>query len=337
MPSSYALTLPCPRAIVGAPVKIHLTMLLFFLVATSVSLQYIAAFPLYTALVVVLCGPILLGSVLLHECGHLWMSRRLLGGEITNSPIVLWPFGGYTYCDGLSTPTEEDVGRRGYLKDDIKIAIMGPLMHLFGAAFWFAMYAAINNGDISDFTFKKYLTVISSGYDGFFSTLFQQSCLVNILLLWANVFIPVYPLDGGRLMTTSLLLIGVALNKAALLTLLVSILVSTALFAWSIASFIDGVGTAGLLAVLVALHVWAECYRLYSSIINGKLREHPLFGRDCYIYRDVRPSIFQMSTAARHVAATENREEEGDPESGNLTMVPTETDIDQSARHTDID
>ena len=82
----------------------------------------------------------------------------------------------------------------GHLKDDIKIASMGPVMHLLGAAFWFVMYAAMNNGDISDFTFRKYLTVISGSSDGFFSTLFQQSYLMNILLLWANLFISVYPL-----------------------------------------------------------------------------------------------------------------------------------------------
>ena len=70
-------------------------------------------------------------------------------------------------------------------------------MHVPMCLFWFAMYAIINKGDISEFTFRNYLTVISSS-KGFFSTLFEQSCLINILLIWFNVFLPIYPADGGR-------------------------------------------------------------------------------------------------------------------------------------------
>ena len=66
------------------------------------------------------------------------MSRRLLGGSGGNHEIVLWPLGGYTFCDGLarrSVPQEveeeeEEVGpRRGDLKDDIKIALAGELIY----------------------------------------------------------------------------------------------------------------------------------------------------------------------------------------------------------------
>lgn len=85
-----------------------------------------------------------------------------------------------------------------------------------------------------------------------------------------------------------MLLMGMALNKAALLILLVLILVSIALFAWSVASFADGVGITGILSIFVVIFTWCESYRVYSSIVEGRLREHPLFGRDCYIYRDAR-------------------------------------------------
>lgn len=336
IPSSCSL--PCPVFCYGTLVKIHLTLFLFFVIAFSVSLRFIATFPLYTLLVVVLYGPILLFTALIHECGHLCMSRWLLGGERNPSAIVLWPFGGYTYCDGLSiSSTRDEELARGDLKDDIKIAAAGPLTHVPMCLFWFAAYAAINNGDISGFTFRTYLTTISSGYQEFFSTLFEQACLINILLLWFNVFIPSYPLDGGRLMTTSMLLMGMALNRAALLTCFVSILVSTALLAWSISKFVDGVGITGILAILIAFFVLAECYRLYTSIVSGRLREHPLFGRDCYIYRDARPSIFQMSTAARNVAGDADRRGEEIDQTLQLTMVPTETDIDQVTEVTDAD
>ena len=357
IPSSYSIPLPCPKAICcfclrssdnNTPVRIriHLTLLLFFVIAFSVSARYISTFPLYVVLVVILYGPILLLSLLIHECGHLSMSRKLLGRQ--HNDIILWPFGGYTFCDGLSTSynmgeeEEEQQLARGSLRDDIRIALTGPLTHVPMCLFWLAMYAAVNNGDISDFTFRNYLSEVSSGAQGFFSTLFKQACLLNLLLMWFNIFIPSYPLDGGRLITSTLLLMGVALNKAALLTCFASILFASAIFAWSIYTFIDdGVGITGVMTVYLVFFVSAECYRVYKCIVGGTLRDHPLFGRDCYIYRDLsRPSMFQMSSAARNIASyTDRPEGEGElDEHGDATMVPTETDIDQSiTQRTDID
>lgn len=355
IPSSYSIPLPLFSRIIfyrgnTKVVNIHLTFIIFFIIAISISLRYISTFPLYVVLVFILYGPILLISLLLHEWGHLWMSRRLLGTTSCrhNNNVILWPFGGYTFCDALSISIsstieeeEEEDGEegeqiRGSLRDDIKIAIAGTFMHIPMCIFWFALYAAINKGDVSDFTFRNYLSVISSGYEGFFSTLFKQATLINILLLWFNIFIPSYPLDGGRLITSAMLLVGVALNKAALLTCFVSILVATALLAWSMASFIDGVGITGILTVLLAFFVLAECYRVYKCILGGTLREHPLFGRDCYIYRDIaRPSMFQLSSAARNIDTSDtDRMMDEEDEAGNLTMAPTETDCDQV---TDID
>lgn len=108
--------------------------------------------------------------------------------------------GGYTFCDGLSVSGNdgsESMEARGNLKDDIMIALAGPWCHVPMGMAWFAVYALVNNGDVSSFTFRRYLTVISSA-EGFFSTLCEQACLVNILLCWYNVFLPSYPLDGSR-------------------------------------------------------------------------------------------------------------------------------------------
>ena len=274
-----------------------MTMLLFFIIEFLASMRYIQTYPMYCLMVTALCGPVWIVTVLVHEWGHLYISRRKLDDHEEIREIVLWPLGGYTFCDGLSS---EDRGRRGDLRTDIEISLAGPFMHIPMGIFWFLLYAAINNG-VSGFSFRSYLTVVSSGANGYFSTLCEQACLVNILILWFNIFLPAYPLDGSKLFTSSMLLMGVALNKAALLNLLMSVVVSIALLIWSIVSFADGgVGVAGLLTVLVVLFVAGECRRLYQSIVGGRLRYHPLFGRDCYIHRDTRANIFQMSAAARN-------------------------------------
>lgn len=340
IPTSFSLHLPCAKLLVGTPVKIHVTLFVFAVIELLASLRFVATFPLYCVLVIVLCGPIWIVTVLVHEWGHLWMSRRILGGDVRG--VVLWPLGGYTFCDGLTVsspsppPRDDGMGMRGNVKDDLIIALAGSLTHVPMCLFWVGMYASINNGDVTEFTFRNYLTVISSGCRGFFSTLFEQACLINLLLLWFNLFVPVYPADGGRLMTSFMLLSGMALNKVALLTVFASTLVSLALFAWSVVSFVDGIGITGVLTILIPFFIWAECYRLYLSIVNGELREHPLFGRDCYIYRNVLPSMFQLSTAARSEATGTETREQLDL-SLNITMVSTETDVDQLSQVTDMD
>ena len=222
---------------------------------------------------------------------------------------------------------EEQQIIRGSIRDDIKISIAGPIMHIPLCLLWFAMYAVVNNGVVSDF--------ISNDSQGFFSTLFKQACLMNLLIMWLNIFIPTYPLDGSRILTSTMLLMGVALNKAALLTCFVSFLISVALFCWSVYVFADdGVGGTGIL-ILLSFFIFAECRRVYRCIVNGSLRQHPLFGRDVYIYRDTRPSIFQMSSAARNISTNTDRI---DGEHNNdATIVATETDADQITNTTDID
>lgn len=338
--SSSTYSLRCPK-LCGINVKVHVTFFVFLLIAFLVSLRFVREFPLFCVLVGLLYGPILLVSVLIHEWAHLWMFRRMIpcNNSGVSSEVVLWPLGGYVFCDGLTSTTsstqENSTTERGTLAIDIKIALAGPFVHIPMGLFWVAMYASINNGDMSAFTFRMYLSVLSNDFRGFFSTLFEQSCLLNILLLWFNVFLPMYPLDGGRVMTSAMLMIGMALNKTALVTCFVSLLESVALLAWSIASFVDGVGTTGIVSFLIAIFVIMNSYKLYSMILNGQLREHPLFGRDCYINREVRHSIFQLSSAARN-ASTLNTTT-GETENDHVTMVATETDYEPNESETRIE
>jgi len=336
IPSSYSIPL-CPRLLVccgnDTQVKLHVTFIIFFIIVVLASLQYVSTFPLYIVLTIILYGPVLIISLLVHARGHLRMTRHLFGSESrhnNNTIIILWPFGEYN-CDALSSSGEEEEEQqiiRGSIRDDIKISIAGPIMHIPLCLFWFAMYAAVNNGNVSDF--------ISYDPQGFFSTLFRQACLMNLLIMWLNIFIPTYPLDGSRILTSTMLLMGVALNKAALLTCFVSFLISIALFCWSVYVFADdGVGGTGILTILLSFFIFAECRRVYRCIVNGTLRQHPLFGRDVYIYRDARPSIFQMSSAARNISTNTDRI---DGEHNNdTTIVATETDVDQVTNTTDID
>ncbi|EJK65908.1 hypothetical protein THAOC_13189 [Thalassiosira oceanica] len=315
----------CP---VGAKLKVHVTMLLFFAIALSTSLQFAQDYPIFVAFVGIVYGPILILTALLHVVSQMVVSAYLGCGLSGRNEVILWPLGGFIFSDGLAITGSDPATRpRGDLKCDIKIALAGSLIHVIGISFWLSIYALINDGDIRSFAFRGYLTEISSGYHGFLSTMCEQACLMNVLSLWFNMFIPSYPLDGSRLYTSAMLLMGVQLNKAALLNFFVGVLVTVAMSAWSIASFVRyGVGMTSLFSICTALHVGTGCYCLYNSIVRGKLKESPLYGRDCYIYRDVAtPYIFQMSNAARSAAIDDDNESVGETP----TAIATET-IDQS-------
>lgn len=333
-PSSIPIGCCCPKICCNnSNVRIHVTSIFLLLITFLASLQYITTYPLYCVLTLTVFGPVLTITTLIHEWAHLCMSRwLLLEAADTQTEIILWPMGGYWYCDGLSSSTAGDQrGARGTLKADILIALAGVLSHGPQGLFWFLLYVAINNGKTSDFDFRSYFTIVSSGPQGFFSTVCEQSVLLNILLMWFNLFLPIYPFDGGRIMTSSMLLMGVALNKSALLTLFVTILVSSVLFVMSIISFIDGLGVSGTFGFLVSIFSVVKCYQLYFMITGGRLREHPLFGRVCYIDRVSRPvGLFQLSSAARMASTAEGEEDQVDQRE-NETMVPTETEAGQSS------
>lgn len=161
----------------GVPLRIHY-LWPFFLI--------LSAFPaFYTSTIVgifslVLAGPILFVTVLLHEMGHAAVARHL-GGEV--SQILIWPLGGLAYISffGDSNP-----------KADALVAIAGPLTHIPQFLVWYsAMY--VSNGGV-----VRLLWPVDWGFN-FWLSLCSAAMLLQITLFAFNL-IPAYPLDGGRLL-----------------------------------------------------------------------------------------------------------------------------------------
>ena len=107
----------------GIPVYVHIYM--FFLVGLQVA-QTLASVGLNStgftvgAWTFLLYGPILFGTVLVHELGHC-AAARCVGGRAEE--ILLWPLGGLAYVAHSTAPC-----------DDLKVAIAGPLTHIPMAA-----------------------------------------------------------------------------------------------------------------------------------------------------------------------------------------------------------
>ncbi|MFN3928069.1 MAG: site-2 protease family protein [Thermoflexus sp.] len=120
---------------------------------------------------------LLFGLVLLHEMGHL-VAARLLRVPVTS--VLLWPLGGFT---AVRLPA----GRFGA---EFVIALAGPAVNLFIAI----GLSAVGVGGSFGGPFR--------GPSGFWSTLW----LLNLLLGAFNL-LPVFPMDGGRILR-SLLALG---------------------------------------------------------------------------------------------------------------------------------
>jgi len=94
------------------PIKLHATYLILL------SFSILNAFPhgLQPMIESVLVyGPLLLITILIHELGHSFMSLRL-GCDV--ECIILWPLGGLSMCAATATAS-----------DSLKVSLAGPLTH----------------------------------------------------------------------------------------------------------------------------------------------------------------------------------------------------------------
>lgn len=189
---------------------------------------------------------ILFGTVLVHEFGHCFATRRV-GGEVSH--ILLWPLGGLAYVnlDGTSA------------KGDLWVAIAGPLTHVPMFFVWFIAFAASAGN-----------TDLMRGTGKFFPELMRSGCWINISLFLFNLFIPAYPLDGSRVLTSLLAMLSVSLKTAGWVVILVSTIMSIALLAF-------GFIYISFMSVFIGAYTLGETYKLYSLHRLDRLQEHPTF------------------------------------------------------------
>ena len=168
-------------------------------------------------------GPVLFGTVLVHELGHCFATWHV-GGEVHE--ILLWPLGGLAY-----------VGHDGDAGAEVKVALAGPLTHLPQTLIWLILLAIGDAGDVS---------LRTTG--DFFADLCRDAIVLNLLLFLFNLCVPAYPLDGGRILSAGLLLAGVPVHAAANITVIASgvfgllIVVLGFVYLNFLAVFVGGVG-----------------------------------------------------------------------------------------------
>jgi len=136
-------------------------------------------------------------SVLVHELAHTYVANRL-GYNV------------YKVYIGLFNGAAEMNISQIHERDSIKIVFAGPLSNLI------MCLASI--------------ITISMGYSNQFITDFA---VVNLLLLIFNI-LPIYPLDGGRLLRDGLYLIGKNRKLSVIISSYVSLILSSLLLVFAI-------------------------------------------------------------------------------------------------------
>lgn len=162
----------------GITVKLHLIFIIFIAIELirSASPNSIGFWPT----LIMLCS--VFGLVLLHEYGHCFACRWVKGEA---DEIMLWPLGGLAYC----RPPH-------HWKPELITVIGGPgvnvvLLPILGAAAWAV------TGELRYVVFNPFAPAWPLG--GFLEQTVFLLHYVNMVLLAFNVLLPMYPMDGGRI------------------------------------------------------------------------------------------------------------------------------------------
>jgi len=204
--------------------------------------------------------------------------------------MVLWPLGGFVICG----PTETVLG-------DFKVAIAGPLTHLPQMAVWIALYAGLEGGDFEFFN-MDYNKDDDVSFGG---RVAAQAFYLNVVLMIFNLFVPAYPLDGGRCLAAALVMCGVSVMNAAITTAVVGMVIAALIGIYGIASFFTG-NSGGIFMFAMAAWIFMSSYKMFkltrpASGMYGtpmdQLKQHPVFGQDCYQNRGNQELAQQQANA----------------------------------------
>lgn len=188
----------------------------------------------------------LLTLVLLHEYGHC-IACRWVGG--TADRIMLWPLGGLAYCDAPKN-----------WRDDLITTVGGPavnavLLPVFAVPLW-----ALAGRDAV--LFNPFAPGQALGqFDSYWLVALWWLHYTNAALLAFNVLLPMYPMDGGRILY-AILWRSSGHRRAMQIATTVGIVAAIALFVVAV------VGNQGLLigvAIFGGLTCWAERRRLQMT------------------------------------------------------------------------
>ena len=195
-----------------------------------------------------LLGVGIVGSFLLHEIGHAVVGR-LFGVNVREIGIL--PIGGYTIFDGGSDSKWSDVC----------ISLAGPLCNMMACVGLIATELALVDGGLSE----RLRIIGEQLFDNEFVDdtllfLWADTVLrVNLILFVVNL-LPALPLDGGRVFR-GLLTTALTERRSALITVIVSRVISIGMVMYTLCGAIIGTGSVAdvLIQLPISALIWWAC------------------------------------------------------------------------------
>lgn len=227
----------------GIPIHVHVMLPLYCLL-TSVGPLLVGDF-YHFLLASILNGPVLFFTVLVHELGHALAARKV-GGEVDS--ILLWPLGGMAYVGGV-----------GSAKDDLLVTLAGPFTHIpMGLSWWLALKVHL-------FFFSRMMQLIC-----------HQAVVMNVLLFTFNLFLPVFPMDGGRLLVNVLMTLGMQPETTAKTSCVIGGAFLAAMGAYGVLLILSD-DQWGIMCVLIAVWLGMQLSDIWRAVQEGRIEEHPSF------------------------------------------------------------
>lgn len=278
-----------------APIRVSMFLLLTFAFQLASVMQ--GGFDFWIFLL--LCGQeaILIATVLGHEFGHGSMARAI-GGEIDH--ILLWPFGGICFTSRPRGITDH----AQILKNELWVVMAGPATHFLMAPAWgLLLYffseslrghcgaapAACSSCEGLDCVWA-FLNPVGAVPDVVATVgeaamllwrLLGEGVRINVALFLFNVFLPMYPADGAKILTVTLMhCCGVAPRSAATVLVCCSSICACALILYALRTMLGAAGPQSMMAGVVGwLGVMSliEAYRIHDLKQQSRLNTHPLF------------------------------------------------------------
>merc|ERR1719215_593939 len=212
--------------------------------------------------IILLNGPFLFATVLLHELGHVTAARRC---GFKPDHILLWPLGGLAYIskEGI-TP-----------KEQIFVSSAGPATHLPMLLVWaLALWLTAAPEARTELTGAGLVYYTTSRW-GLSSMCFAM-LTTNFAMLAFNLLVPCIPLDCSQILVAALLMCGFQVTNAAFIMVCISVPVCIALALFGIVMWVSGSSQA-MLTVLVAAWLGYQTWQLWEARRNGELMQWPLF------------------------------------------------------------
>ena len=198
-------------------------------------------------------------TVLIHELGH------CTGAILTKTPvykILLWPLGGLAY-----------MGFSDSRKKDFLIIIAGPVTHiplflLFVGLTALDSFRVLSDKGDTDEEFYK---------DNFFVNFCVKCQWLQVVLCVFNLFLPAYPLDGGRILVI-LLTNCCSPVTTAWVAITVCCVICTGIVGYTGFLVVStGCYFCYLFNFLIVAWILFQTYGVYACIKSGSINLHPFF------------------------------------------------------------